>query len=173
MSPFTGNVTLISQFVSTQSSTLQISCLLFAAVSTVFFCSHMPPAWSSFLKPQGVWSRVVHRTHPLYAVSPSLLVMEAHVDHDLVPDINHPGKQTFFIPYLYQITTENMLDFHDRRNCPGSHHGSGNLHTASQKVTSVFIDATFPLGVLDFLSVQKRGGGCFSLYVSLWSWFHE
>ena len=78
-------------------------------------------------------------------------------DHDLVSDINHPRKQTFSIPYLHQITMEDMLDLHDRRNYPGSHQGSGNLHTASQKVTSVFIDATFPLGVLDFLSVQKRG----------------
>ena len=67
---------------------------------------------------------------------------------------------------------EDMLDLHDRRNYPGSHHSSGNLHTASQKVTSVFIDATFPLRVLYFLSVQKRGSLflfiCSSMVLDLW-----
>ena len=132
------------------------------------FCSHMPPAWSSF------WSH--KECGPEWFIWPILYMPSAQAcwwwkhmlrDHDLAPDINHPGKQTFFIPYLYQITTENMLDFHNRRNCPDSHHDSGNLHTASQKVTSVFIDATFPLGVLDFLSVQKRGG-LISLYMFLY-----
>ena len=133
----------------------------------------MTPAWSSFWSHKGCG--------PEWFIGPILFMPSARAcwwwehrlkDHDLAPDINHPGKQNFFIPYLHQITTEDMLDFHDRRNCPGSHHSSGNLHTASQKVTPFFIDATFPLGVLYFLSVEKRGA-CFSLYVRLWSWFYE
>ena len=137
------------------------------------FCSHMTPAWSSFLSHK--------ECGPEWFIGPILYMPSARACwwwkhrlrvHDLVSDINHPRKQTFSIPYLHQITMEDMLDLHDRRNYPGSHHGSSNLQTATQKVTSVFINATFPLGVLDFLSVQKKGSLflfiCSSMVLVIW-----
>ncbi|KAK3852020.1 hypothetical protein Pcinc_041377 [Petrolisthes cinctipes] len=57
------------------------------------FCSRTTSARSSFLKPQGVWSRAVRRTHPLFAANPSLLVMEAWVEGPTpAPRHSHPGR---------------------------------------------------------------------------------
>jgi len=71
----------------------------------------------------------------------------------------------------YQITWEDMFYFLDGKTPPGFCHGSENLCKVLQ-IRSFFINASFPLDAVGFLSVV-RSGSLFFFKFSQLSWFYR